>query len=168
MSSLSDNALQKMLSLITVMFQKHKKFPYDKVCDHSLASSMNTRVSYIWVWTRLFILASEMFGLQMMPVATMHLFSLIKASAQNALSSAVDTHAGHGRCLSSACPPITENTKPYPLSFLKLYTCFIHLCHLAIIPTGTKTFTLKNRITLHTLPFGCISSSPSRFTLIVQ
>jgi len=87
MSSLSNNALQKMLSLITIMFQKHKKIPYDKECDHSLASSMNTLVSYIWVWTRLFILASEMFGFQMMPVSTMQLFSLLKASAQHALSS---------------------------------------------------------------------------------
>jgi len=102
MASRSNNALQKMLSLITVMFQKHKKVPYDKVCDHSLASSMNTLVSYIWVWTSLFILASEMFGLQMMLVGTMHLFSLIKASAQHALTSTVDTHTGHGHCLSSA------------------------------------------------------------------
>jgi len=162
MSSLSDNTLQKMLSLITVMFQKHKKLPYDKVCDHSLASSRNTRVSYIWVWTRLFILASEMFGLQMMPVGTMHLFSLIKASAQNALSSAVDTHAGHGHCLSSASVLPLLKTLNYTHSH------FIHLCHLAIIPIGTKTFTLKNRITLYTLTFGCISSSPSRYTLIVQ
>jgi hypothetical protein len=102
MSSLSNNTLQKMLSLITVMFQKHKKVPYDKVCDHSLASSMNAFVSYIWVWTRLFIPASEMFGLQVMPVSTMHLFSLIKACAQHALSFTVDTHRGHDHCFSSA------------------------------------------------------------------
>jgi len=102
MSSLSNITLQKMLSLITVMFQEHKKFPYDKVCDQSLASSKNTLASYIWVWTRLFILASEMFGLQMMPVSTIHLFSLIMAPAQCALSSTVDMHTSHGCCLSSA------------------------------------------------------------------
>jgi hypothetical protein len=138
------------------------------ICD-SMAPKMHMLLQSIWLCTVLCMLACEMFSLHEMPVSTMHLPSLIRASAQHTLSCPVDVLGCSGHW-SSASDLLLLQTKnhTYKHSFLWLYTCFIYPHHQAIVPTGSKTFTIKNQITPHILTFDYIFNSPATFKLIVQ
>ena len=167
----SNNSLKKLLSLIGIVCQFHEKgyhtmwfvIPINFVGTQCAHTCLKFRQS----WKILCALFSEIPSFQTMSFCIICLFSLVRASAWQALSSILDMLGHPGHCF------LSTSLLPLLRTLYYVYTCFHDITHNPYTSTNCDEFpelqhiTYKSHITLCIWTFGNVESGHAIFKLII-